>query len=103
MSLVWGDADSRPETAEELLDACQDHAGVRVPRHHDDQANYGYFDVLEGFLEREQISCRDKNDRCEFLAQIIENLPQFEHGCYLSDDGGPHIPFTTMMLMAQAV
>jgi hypothetical protein len=85
------------------LDACQDHDGVRVPRHRDDQANYGCFDVHEGFLEREQISFRDKSDWCEIVAQIIEDWPQIEHECYLSDDSGPLIPLTTMMLIAEAV
>ena len=62
VSLEWGDAYFRPETAEELLAACQDHDGVRVLWLCDDQANYGRFDVLEGFLEREKIPFRHKSD-----------------------------------------
>ena len=64
----------------------------------------GRFDVLEEFRERGPISFRDKSNMCECVAQMVEDWPRIGHEFYSSDDDGdPLIPFTTMMLMAQAV
>ena len=62
VSLDWGDAWFSPESAEELLAACQDQDGVRRLWLCDNEANYGRLDVLEEFLEREKIAFRHKSD-----------------------------------------
>jgi hypothetical protein len=60
------------------------------------QANFGQFDVLEEFLEREQISFRDKSDICECVAQMVEDWQQ-PYVSYSSDNSGqPLIPLKTM-------
>ena len=76
-SIEWRDAYFRPEMAEQLSAARQDQEGVRQPWHSDQRANYWQSYMLEELLEREQFAS--------------------------DDDGGPLIPLTTMMLMAQAV
>ncbi len=77
VSLEWREAYFRPETAEQLSAARQDHDGARQPWHSDQRANYWQSYMLEELLEREQFAS--------------------------DDDGGPLIPLTTMMLMAQAI
>ena len=77
VSLEWSDSYFRPVMAEQLSAARQDHGGARQPWHSDQRANFWRSYMLEEFLDREQFSS--------------------------DDDGGPLIPFTTMMLMAQAV
>jgi hypothetical protein len=76
-SLEWRDAYFRPEKDEEFSAARQDHDGAQPLWDCDLQASYELFDLMEEFLEREQFSS--------------------------DDGGGPLSPFTTMMLMAQAV
>ena len=71
------DAYFRPVMAEQLSAARQGHDGARPPWHSDQRASYWRSYMLEEFLEREQFAS--------------------------DDDGGPLMPFTTMMLMAQAV
>ena len=77
VSLERRDAYFRPVMAEHLSAARQDHDGARQPRHSDQRANFWRSYMLEEFLEREQFAS--------------------------DDDGGPLIPVTIMMLMAQAV
>jgi hypothetical protein len=105
VSLEWGDAYFRPETAEDLLAACQQFDGVRVLWLCNDQANYGRFDVLEGFLEREKISFRHKSDaRFDFDAEVVQYRPQIGKVCYASENSGqPLIPLKTMTSIAEAV
>ena len=105
VSLEWGDAYFRPETAEDLLAACQEFDGVRVLWLCNDQANYGRFDVLEGFLEREKISFRHKSDaRFDFDAEVVDYRPDVGHVSYSSDNSGqPLIPLTTMTTIAAAI
>jgi hypothetical protein len=105
VSLEWGDACFVPQTAEELVAACQEHDGVRVLWLCDDQANYGRLDVLELFLERQKISFRHKSDaKYEHDAEIIEYRPEFGHEWYSSDNSGePLIPLAAMTSIATAV
>ena len=71
------DAYFRPEKDEELSAACRDHDGARQPWHSDERANFWRSYIPEELLEREQFAS--------------------------DNDGGPLIPFKTVMLMAQAV
>jgi hypothetical protein len=105
VSLEWGDACFTPETTEELLAACQEHDGVRVLWLCNDQANYGFFDVLEEFLARDKISFRHKSDaKYEYDAQIIEYRPQFGRVSYASNNiGEPLVQLSTMTSIAEAV
>jgi hypothetical protein len=105
VSLEWGDACFTPETADDLLSACQEHDGVRVLWLCDDQANYGRLEVLELFLERDQIAFRHKSDaKYEYDAEIIEYRPETGHESYSSDNSGqPLIPLQTMTSIAEAV
>jgi hypothetical protein len=105
VSLEWGDACFTPETAGDLLAACQEHDGVRVLWLCDDQANYGMFKVLEAFLEREQIAFRHKSDaKYEYDAEIIEYRPEIGAVCFASNNcGQPLIPLETMRSIAEAV
>src|SRR5438270_7869811 len=50
VSLEWGDARFVPQTAEDLLSACQAREGVRLLWLCADQANYGELRQLEAFL-----------------------------------------------------
>jgi len=50
VSLKWGEWNFCPETAEELLKACQEIAGAKVLRLYSDEVGYGNFDVLQEFL-----------------------------------------------------
>jgi hypothetical protein len=105
VALEWGNAYFRPETAEDLLAACQEFDGVRVLWLCNDQANYGRFDVVEGFLEREKISFRHKSDaRFDFDAEVVQYRPQIGKVCYASENSGqPLIPLKTMTSIAEAV
>ena len=76
-SLERRNAYFRPEKDEEFSAARQDNDGARQPWHSDQRANFWRTYMTEEFLERGQFSS--------------------------DDDGGPLIPFKTMMLMAQAV
>jgi hypothetical protein len=105
VSLEWGDACFTPETAEELLAACQEHDGVRVLWLCDDQANYGSLETLQEFLKREQIPFRHKSDaKYEFDAEVIEYRPEIGEVRFSSDTSGqPLIQLKTMTSIAEAV
>ncbi len=77
VSLEWRGANNWPETVEDLWAARKDHDAARPLWLRDHRANDGRSCTLEEFLDREQFAS--------------------------DDDGRPLIPFTTMMLMAQAV
>jgi hypothetical protein len=53
VSLEWGDALFRPQTAEELLDACDEHQGIKVLWLCAEHADWGRLPALEAFLVRE--------------------------------------------------
>jgi hypothetical protein len=57
VALDWGEAEFRPQTADELLAACCDNGdGVELLRLYDDQARWGEFDALEQFLRNHKIA-----------------------------------------------
>jgi hypothetical protein len=105
MALEWGDARFEPETAEELLSACQAKERVRVLWLRDDQANYGEFRQLEAFLVGAGIAFdRRSNATFQFDAEVVQFRPGTTPIKYPSDSGGrPFVPAATMTSIAKAI
>ena len=66
-SLERSNAYFRPQTAEQLSAARQDHDGPRQPWHCDQRANFWRSYMLEEFLEREQFASDDDGGPPHFL------------------------------------
>ena len=62
VSLEWGDARFCPKTAEDLLTARMERDGALVLWLCDDQAAWGRFDGLEGFLQKHGIPFTRRDD-----------------------------------------
>ena len=94
-----------PETAEDLLAACQEEDGGRRLWLCNIEANYGRLDVLEQFLLRSQISFRHKSDaKYEYDAEIIEYRPRIGLVSYSTDNSGqPLVPLETMTSIMEAI
>lgn len=77
LSTDWGDGPFRPETAEDLLDACKpQQSGATLLWLCDDQAHWGQFPSLERFLEEHEIPySRLSSGRDEYDPQRVEFRP----------------------------
>jgi hypothetical protein len=76
VSLEWGDAWFRPESADDLLSARIDCDGEQVLVLRGDQANYGQLETLEGFLREHSISFDRRSDaKYEYSAELIAFRP----------------------------
>ena len=56
VGIEMGSIPFRPESADQLLAACEDHDGVRLLCLYDDQARWGRFERLEAFLRKHRIA-----------------------------------------------
>jgi len=56
IAIEMGSIPLRPETADQLLAACEDHDGVRLLCLYDDQARWGEFEGLEAFMRTHKIA-----------------------------------------------
>jgi hypothetical protein len=76
LALEWGDGHFEPQTAAELLDACQEMQGIRVLWLCDDQANWGRFSALEAFLAEHDIPFDLQSDgKFEYSPELIAFRP----------------------------
>lgn len=78
VALEWGDARFQPHTAEDLLQACrEDHRGVGLLWLCHDEARWGEFEDLEGFLREHGIAfTRHTAARYEYDAETVEHRRQ---------------------------
>jgi hypothetical protein len=68
LSFDWGDTCFDPESAEDLIEACDERDGVRLLCLCDDQASYGQFSTLEKYLVEAGICYRRHSDAtCDLL------------------------------------
>lgn len=73
VSLDWGGARFTPTTQEELLQARVDHDGAAVLYLCDEQASWGRFDSLEGFLQEHDIPFTRRDDGgAAYNGEIVE-------------------------------
>src|ERR1700687_1885588 len=71
LSFDWDDTRFVPNSAEELINACDERDGVRLLCLYDDQASYGQFSIVEKYLVEAGICYRRHSDaKYEFDAQI---------------------------------
>ena len=105
VSLEWGDARFEPQTADDLLSACQLKTGVRLLWLCADQANYGELRQLEAFLVGAGIPFRRRsNATYQFDAEVVEFRAGTGLVQYPSDSGGrPFLSLPTMVLIVEAV
>ncbi|SRR6266481_6830174 len=76
VALEWGDAHFEPQSAEHLLDACEEIDGVNVLWLCDEQANWGRFSDLEEFLVKHGIPFDLQADgKAESNAELIAFRP----------------------------
>lgn len=76
VSLDWGDAEFRPESAGELLAERREYHGAQILALCDDQARSGCFESLEEFLIAERIPFdRYHEAKYEFDAELVWYRP----------------------------
>jgi len=90
VSLEWGDAFFRPESAEALLAAVRPNRdSVRILWLCDDQARWGEFDSLEPFLQRHEIPfTRLTAGRNEYDSERVEFRPDHGRVGYVANAAG---------------
>jgi hypothetical protein len=105
VSLDWGDACFVPDSAEELIEGCQDRNGVRLLCLRDDQANYGTFGILEKFLVEAGICFQRHSDaKYEYDAEIIEFRPGLGQVAFASNNNGELlVPLEKLTCIATAI
>ena len=91
VALEWGDKLFAPKNADELLQARIDCDGVQVLWFCDDQASWGRFDSLEGFLQEHDIAFTRRDDGgTEYNGEYFEFRPGQDPDCIPIDaDGQP--------------
>jgi hypothetical protein len=105
VSLDWGDACFVPDSAAELINACDERDGVRLLCLCDDQASYGQFSILEKFLIEAGICFqRHSGAKYEFDAEITEFRPGLGQVVFASNNNGEFlVPLEKLTRIATAI
>ena len=88
--LDWGDARFSPASAEDLIQACRDNSdGVRLLWLCADEARWGEFEELEGFLRKHEIPfTRKSTGRYEYNPERVEYRPGRAALCHETNSAG---------------
>jgi hypothetical protein len=105
LSFDWGDTHFVPNSAEELINACDERDGVRLLCLCDDQASYGQFSIVEKYLVEAGICYRRHSDaKYEFDAQIVEFRPGLGQVVFASNNNGELlVPLEKLTCIATAI
>ena len=89
LGLEWGDARFKPSSAADLLEVREEIDGVPLLHLCNDEAPWGQFDELEGFLQQHRISFRRQSDgKWEYDPEIVEYRPGSEPIRLLANHAG---------------
>jgi hypothetical protein len=105
LSFDWDDSCFDPDSAEELIEACDERDGVRLLCLCDDQASYGQFSILEKYLVEAGICYwRHSDGKYEYDAEIVEFRPGLGQVAFASNNGGDFlVPLEKLTRIATAI